>query len=167
MQIGLHVVSLEGRLIHEARTYILRCYACFRTTCNVTKVFCPKCGNKTLKKVSVSLNEDGTLQIHISTRKRLTARGKKVFSHHWTTKPIDLKLMSFYLILVFFANAQRRKICCQSHSSWRSAWSWATSHQIGSNPDQRSRSGLHRRFLFAVSSLVWFFSCRTIYLSIS
>ncbi len=37
MQMGLHVVSLEGRLIHEARTYILRCYACFRTTSNVTK----------------------------------------------------------------------------------------------------------------------------------
>lgn len=99
MQMGLHVVSLEGRLIHEARTYILRCYACFRTTSNVTKgiyskllllllmhlncctdfsVFCPKCGNQTLKKVAVSLNEDGTLQIHISNRKKLTARGKKV-----------------------------------------------------------------------------------------
>nr|CAG4643283.1 EOG090X07WR [Ilyocryptus agilis] len=77
MQMGLHVVSLEGRLIHEARTYILRCYACFRTTTNVTKVFCPKCGNKTLKKVAVSLSEDGTMQIHISSRKRLTARGKK------------------------------------------------------------------------------------------
>ncbi|KAK4010952.1 hypothetical protein OUZ56_020071 [Daphnia magna] len=80
MQMGLHVVSLEGRLIHEARTYILRCYACFRTTSNVTKVFCPKCGNQTLKKVAVSLNEDGTLQIHISSRKKLTARGKKVRS---------------------------------------------------------------------------------------
>ena len=78
MQMGLHVVSLEGRLIHEARTYILRCYACYRTTSNVTKVFCPKCGNRTLKKVAVSLKEDGTMQIHISSRKRLTARGKKV-----------------------------------------------------------------------------------------
>nr|CAG4637099.1 EOG090X07WR [Ceriodaphnia reticulata] len=77
MQMGLHVVSLEGRLIHEARTYILRCYACFRTTSNVTKVFCPKCGNQTLKKVAVSLNEDGSMQIHISSRKKLTARGKK------------------------------------------------------------------------------------------
>jgi len=77
MQIGLHVVSLEGRLIHEVRTYILRCYGCFRTTSNVSKVFCPKCGHKTLKKVGVSLNEDGTLKIHISTRKQLTARGKK------------------------------------------------------------------------------------------
>nr|CAG4638523.1 EOG090X07WR [Cyclestheria hislopi] len=46
MQIGLHVVSLDGKLIREARTYILRCYACFHTTTNVTKQFCPKCGEK-------------------------------------------------------------------------------------------------------------------------
>ena len=77
MQMGLHLVSLEGKLIHETRTYILRCHACFKTTSNISKVFCPKCGNKTLKKVGVTLNEDGTLQIHISTRKRLSARGKK------------------------------------------------------------------------------------------
>jgi hypothetical protein len=44
----------------------------------IFSVFCPKCGNQTLKKVAVSLNEDGTLQIHISSRKKLTARGKKV-----------------------------------------------------------------------------------------
>nr|CAG4646340.1 EOG090X07WR [Macrothrix elegans] len=77
MQMGLHVVSLEGKLIHEARTFILRCYACFRTTTNITKVFCPKCGNQTLKRVAVSLNEDGTLQIHISSRKKITPKGKK------------------------------------------------------------------------------------------
>ena len=44
----------------------------------IFSVFCPKCGNQTLKKVAVSLNEDGTLQIHINNRKKLTARGKKV-----------------------------------------------------------------------------------------
>ena len=41
------------------------------------KKFCPKCGNKTLKRVSVTLNKDGTQQIHISTRRPLTSRGKK------------------------------------------------------------------------------------------
>ena len=40
-------------------------------------VFCPKCGNRTLKKVAVSLKEDGTMQIHISSRKKLTSRGKR------------------------------------------------------------------------------------------
>uniref|UniRef100_A0A1B6IH33 Nin one binding (NOB1) Zn-ribbon-like domain-containing protein n=2 Tax=Homalodisca liturata TaxID=320908 RepID=A0A1B6IH33_9HEMI len=43
----------------------------------MTKVFCPKCGNKTLKKVAVSVDENGKQVIHINPRKPLTARGKK------------------------------------------------------------------------------------------
>lgn len=39
--------------------------------------FCPNCGNKTLKRVSMTLNKDGSQQIHISTRKPLSNRGKK------------------------------------------------------------------------------------------
>ncbi|XP_054283997.1 RNA-binding protein NOB1-like [Macrosteles quadrilineatus] len=76
-QIGLNVVGLDGRVIKHLRTFIFRCYACFKTTSNMTKVFCPKCGNKTLKKVSVSVDENGQQVIHINPRKRLTARGKK------------------------------------------------------------------------------------------
>ncbi|XP_058832805.1 RNA-binding protein NOB1 [Topomyia yanbarensis] len=75
-QIGLHVAALDGRVIKHARTYILRCYACFKTTSDSTKVFCPKCGNKTLKKVAVSLDENGQQVIHINTRRPLTARHK-------------------------------------------------------------------------------------------
>lgn len=30
VQIGLHVLSLDGMLIRQARNYILRCHACFR-----------------------------------------------------------------------------------------------------------------------------------------
>ncbi len=55
----------------ETKTWILRCYACFHTTPLMEKVFCPKCGNKTLKRVSVTLNRDGTQQIHISMRRPL------------------------------------------------------------------------------------------------
>lgn len=78
-QIGLQVVSADGKLIRHTRTYILRCYACFKTTSIMSKVFCPKCGNKTLKRVAVTLNEDGALLMHFS-HKPLTARGKQVIS---------------------------------------------------------------------------------------
>lgn len=74
---GLNVISTDGMLIRETRTWILRCYACFKTTTIMTSKFCPKCGNKTLKRVSVTLNADGTQQIHISSRRQITARGKK------------------------------------------------------------------------------------------
>ncbi|VEN59792.1 unnamed protein product [Callosobruchus maculatus] len=76
-QMNLNVSSLDGRLIKHLRTYILRCYACFKTTSIMTKRFCPKCGNDTLKKVAVSLGEDGKLVIHINPKRPLTGRGKK------------------------------------------------------------------------------------------
>ncbi|KAJ8961217.1 hypothetical protein NQ318_008900 [Aromia moschata] len=76
-QMNLNVCSLDGRLIKQLRTYILRCYTCFKTTSIMTKKFCPKCGNNTLKKVAVSLDENGKQQIHINPKKPLTARGKK------------------------------------------------------------------------------------------
>nr|CAD7602840.1 unnamed protein product [Timema genevievae] len=76
-QLGLNVLSVNGRMIRQLRTFILRCYACFKTTSIMTKIFCPNCGNKTLKKVAVSLKEDGTQQIHINACRPLTARGKR------------------------------------------------------------------------------------------
>ncbi|XP_033899156.3 RNA-binding protein NOB1-like isoform X2 [Acipenser ruthenus] len=66
IQIGLHVLSVSGMLITQARSYILRCHACFKTTSNMTKVFCPNCGNKTLKKIAVTIKEDGSFQMHFS-----------------------------------------------------------------------------------------------------
>ncbi|OXU30886.1 hypothetical protein TSAR_002607, partial [Trichomalopsis sarcophagae] len=77
LQIGLNVASLEGKCIKQMRTFILRCYTCFKTTGVVTKLFCPHCGNKTLKKVAVSVDDEGKQIIHINFRKPLTSRGKK------------------------------------------------------------------------------------------
>lgn len=76
-QMNLNVSALDGRMIKQLKTYILRCYTCFKTTSVMTKKFCPKCGNNTLKRVAVSLDENGKLKIHINARHPLTARGKK------------------------------------------------------------------------------------------
>jgi len=76
-QIGLNVLSADGVVIKETKTWILRCYSCFATTPKMELQFCPKCGNKTLKRVSVTLNADGSQQIHISTRRPLSTKGKK------------------------------------------------------------------------------------------
>jgi len=78
MQMGLNVVSLDGKVIKQMRTFIFRCYACFKTTSVMTKIFCPHCGNKTLKKVEVTLDENGQQQIHINYQRPLSAKGKKV-----------------------------------------------------------------------------------------
>lgn len=76
-QLNLIVSALDGKLITQLRTYILRCYSCFKTTSIMTKKFCPKCGNDTLKKVAVSVDEKGQMHIHINAKKPLTGRGKK------------------------------------------------------------------------------------------
>ncbi|XP_011862818.1 PREDICTED: RNA-binding protein NOB1 [Vollenhovia emeryi] len=77
MQMGLNVVALDGRVIKQMRTFIFRCYACFKTTSVMTKIFCPHCGNRTLKKVEVTLDDNGKQQIHINFRRPLSAKGKK------------------------------------------------------------------------------------------
>nr|XP_018905195.1 PREDICTED: RNA-binding protein NOB1 [Bemisia tabaci] len=76
-QIGLNLVTIDGYVIKQLRTFIFRCYSCFKTTSIMTKIFCPNCGNKTLKKVAVSLDENGKQVIHINFRRRLTGKGKK------------------------------------------------------------------------------------------
>lgn len=75
-QLNLQLAALNGRIIKQLRTYILRCYACYKTTSIMTKVFCPNCGNKTLKRVAVSLDENGKQVIHINTRRPLTTKYK-------------------------------------------------------------------------------------------
>ncbi|KAB0797980.1 hypothetical protein PPYR_08973 [Photinus pyralis] len=76
-QMNLNVATLDGRMIKQLRTFILRCHACFKTTSIMTKIFCPKCGNKTLKRVAVTLDEEGNQQIHINARRPITGRGKR------------------------------------------------------------------------------------------
>lgn len=50
-----------------------------RTTTNMNKVFCPHCGNQTLKKVAVTLNEDGSIKMHFSKNpKVLNSKGLRV-----------------------------------------------------------------------------------------
>lgn len=56
-------------------------YLSCRTTSDMTKVFCPHCGNKTLKKVAVSVSDDGSLHMHFSRNpKVLNPRGLRVSS---------------------------------------------------------------------------------------
>ncbi|KAM5138580.1 RNA-binding protein NOB1 [Mantella aurantiaca] len=78
IQMGLHVLSVDGMLIRQTRNYILRCHGCFKTTTDMSKNFCPHCGNMTLKKVAVSVNEEGSLNMHFSKNpKVMNTRGMR------------------------------------------------------------------------------------------
>jgi len=70
IQMGLHVLSVKGMLIRQARSYIQKCFGCFKETHDMVRIFCPSCGNKTLQKIAVSINEDGVMQYHYPKRYR-------------------------------------------------------------------------------------------------
>ncbi|XP_076350947.1 RNA-binding protein NOB1-like isoform X2 [Tachypleus tridentatus] len=77
IQMGLKVLSIDGMLIRNTKTFMLRCHACFRTTSNMDKKFCPNCGNQTLKRVEVIVNENGTKTLLINFKKPINIRGTK------------------------------------------------------------------------------------------
>ncbi len=52
-----------------------------RVTTNMTKEFCSHCGNQTLQKVSMTVNDDGTICYCLSRRKPISTRGLKVSYH--------------------------------------------------------------------------------------
>ncbi|KAJ8313205.1 hypothetical protein KUTeg_009246 [Tegillarca granosa] len=77
IQMGLNVISVDGMLIKKAKSYVLRCFACMKLTTTVTKQFCPWCGNNTLQKVSMTVEEDGSIKYFLSRRKPVSTRGTK------------------------------------------------------------------------------------------
>lgn len=77
IQMGLNVISVFGLLIKQARSYVLWCTACLKICTIMTKLFCPNCGNKTLRKISMSVNEDGSVQYNFSAQRILNHRGTK------------------------------------------------------------------------------------------
>ncbi|KAK3085277.1 hypothetical protein FSP39_000959 [Pinctada imbricata] len=77
LQMGLNVISINGMLIKKAKSFVQRCFACMKVTTNMMIEFCPHCGNNTLQKVSMSLDDDGKIQCFLSRRKPMNTRGMK------------------------------------------------------------------------------------------
>lgn len=66
-------------MIQSRCIWIFFFFCNFRTTTNMNKAFCPHCGNNTLKKLAVTLGEDGSMQMHFSSNpKVLNPKGKRV-----------------------------------------------------------------------------------------
>jgi RNA-binding protein NOB1 len=79
MQMGLKVISIrDGLCIRETKQYVLRCFACFKISTNMSSDFCYHCGNlKTLKRVAVTVKDDGTKIVHINFKKPINIRGTR------------------------------------------------------------------------------------------
>lgn len=84
LQLGLKLVSIdETRVLKRTTHFNLRCHACFKTTEDMSRKFCGGCGNvNTLKRVSVTVNEDGVKEIYINPKRTINTRGMKYSLPH-------------------------------------------------------------------------------------
>ncbi|CAH1779731.1 unnamed protein product [Owenia fusiformis] len=77
IQMGLNVISVDGMLIRKAKSYVLRCFACMKITTLMMKEFCPHCGNATLQKLAMSVDDEGVVHYHFSKRRQHNIRGMR------------------------------------------------------------------------------------------
>lgn len=77
LQMKLVLISPSMQRIRNLRTYILRCHACFLTTKEMDKQFCPRCGQPALQRVSCSTNAKGEFKMHFSKNYQWNNRGNK------------------------------------------------------------------------------------------
>lgn len=77
LQINLNLISPALQRIKHLKTYILRCHACFCTTKEMTKQFCPRCGSPTLTRVACSTTSSGEFKLHLKKNMQWNTRGDR------------------------------------------------------------------------------------------
>lgn len=77
LQINLNLLSPTMQRVKHLKTYILRCHACFCTTKEMSKQFCPRCGNPTLTRVACSTTANGEFKLHLKKNMQWNTRGDR------------------------------------------------------------------------------------------
>lgn len=77
LQVNLNLLSPSLQRVRHIKTFVLRCHACFGTTKDMTKQFCPRCGGNTLTRVSCSTNENGEFKLHLKKNMQWNTRGDR------------------------------------------------------------------------------------------
>lgn len=79
LQMNLQLASVGGKTVRSVKSWVLKCDACFKITPDMTKLFCPACGNATLRRLGVTLGADGAPRYHYKKTRTFNTRGT-VFS---------------------------------------------------------------------------------------
>ena len=86
LQMNLNLLSPAScQRITNIKQTILRCHGCFATTKDMSKQFCPRCGNPTLTRVTCTTNDKGEVKLHLKSKMQWNNRGN-VFS---VPKPVS------------------------------------------------------------------------------
>ena len=71
----LSLLSVDGLLITRLKTWVLRCHACFKISTILDKTFCPSCGNATLIRTSVGVDQSGKMKVFLKNNFQYKNRG--------------------------------------------------------------------------------------------
>ncbi|KAH8430416.1 rRNA-binding endoribonuclease [Aspergillus melleus] len=78
LQMNLNLLSTTTlQRIRHLKSFIKRCHACFLTTKDMSKQFCPRCGKDTLTRVSCTTNSNGQFTMHLKKNMQWNNRGNK------------------------------------------------------------------------------------------
>ncbi|KAI0115689.1 Nin one binding Zn-ribbon like-domain-containing protein [Nemania sp. FL0031] len=75
LRINLNLVSPGLARITRVKTWVLRCHGCFKVTRDMSKQFCPTCGQPTLTRVSCSTDQAGNFNIYLKKNFQWNNRG--------------------------------------------------------------------------------------------
>ncbi|KAM5485096.1 20S-pre-rRNA D-site endonuclease nob1 [Microsporum canis] len=78
LQMNLNILSPSNmQRIRQVKSYIMRCHGCFMVTRDMSKQFCPRCGQPTLNRVSCSTSAKGEFRMHLKKNMQWNNRGNK------------------------------------------------------------------------------------------
>lgn len=66
LQMRLRLYTPDGRRVKRVKNWLLRCHACYTTTKQMDRQFCPQCGNASLLRTSYTVDQQG--QVHLWLR---------------------------------------------------------------------------------------------------
>lgn len=75
--INLNLLSSSLTRIAHVKSHILRCHACFTTTKQMDKQFCPRCGQAALTRVTTSTTANGKSMLHLKRNMQWNTRGDR------------------------------------------------------------------------------------------
>ncbi|KAJ5620910.1 hypothetical protein N7510_004894 [Penicillium lagena] len=78
LQMNLNLLSTTTlQRIQHLKSFIKRCHACFFTTKDMNKQFCPRCGKDTLTRVSCTTTASGQFTMHLKKNMQWNNRGNR------------------------------------------------------------------------------------------
>ncbi|KAF4978326.1 hypothetical protein FZEAL_5266 [Fusarium zealandicum] len=75
LRMNLNLLAPSLARITHLKNWVLRCHGCFTITKDMSKQFCPSCGQPTLNRTSCSTDEHGNFKVHLKRNFQWNNRG--------------------------------------------------------------------------------------------